>query len=101
MATRIIAIERTGTATPDFADWEPITVRDEGAGTQPVYGHVQVVGVADDATRHALFSYYSDEAAYTPSELGSLVIGATPEEARRLASDLRGRRDAAFLRGQG
>ncbi len=98
MATRIIAIERTGTATPDFADWEPITVRDEGSGTQPVYGYVQVVGVADDATRHTLFSYYSDEAAYTLSELSALVLGSTVDEAKRRASDLRGRRDAAFLR---
>jgi hypothetical protein len=100
MAIRIIAIERSGTATPDFADWESITVRDEGTSTRPVYGHIQVFGIADDGTRHSLFGYYSDEAAYAPGELGSLLIGATPEDARRRASDLRARRDVVFLRSQ-
>lgn len=97
MATRIIAIERRGTATSHFADWESITVRDDGAATRPVYGHIQVIGVADDGTRHGLLQYYSDELSYAQAELAASFIGKTPEEARRLAADLHARKDRDYL----
>jgi hypothetical protein len=85
--------------TPDLAAWEADAVRDDQGGARPLYGHIQVWGIDDDGSRHALFAYYSDELTFPPDELQSL-IGATPEEARRLASDLLLRRDLAYLRSQ-
>jgi hypothetical protein len=96
MTARIVAIERTGAATPDFGDWRPITVRDDSDNARALFGHIQVHGIADDGTRHALLGYYSDESTYQIEELRSLLIGAEIEDAKRLAGGLRVRRDLDF-----
>ena len=97
MSTTIIAIERTGMDTLGLANWEEGSLRDDAGGTRRLHGHIQVCGIGTDGTRHALCAYYSDEIAFTEAEWQALV-GAEVEEARRLAGELRLRRDVAFLR---
>jgi hypothetical protein len=102
MSTRIVAIERTGAPTSDLADLWNVSIRDDAATTQPVYGHVQVWGIGADGARHALFGYFSDELSFSFEELSQwlrqlaehgcrlcpepdMLRGVTPRETGRCA----------------
>jgi hypothetical protein len=98
MAAKIIAIEFTGAASSSLSDLRYVTIRNGMAKPTRVFGHIQVQAVADDGSKHQLFSYFSDELSFTPDELSELLVGTTLEEAKRLGTELHEQRDSAYLR---